>query len=105
MISFYIRGNLEVSKKFLESLKVFRFLDGETLQIITLAVSLGGFESVIEIPSLMSHDSVPVEERKELGITDNFFRLSVGLEAAEDLIADLDQALKKAVRDTLKDTI
>ncbi|UYV69393.1 CTH [Cordylochernes scorpioides] len=64
------------------------------LQLFTLAESLGSIESLVEIPSLMTHMSVPEEQRKELGITDNLVRLSVGLEAKEDLLADLDQALE-----------
>jgi cystathionine gamma-lyase len=58
---------------------------------------LGGYESLIEHPALMTHASLLQEQRDILGIGDNFLRLSVGLEEAEDLIADLDQALLKAV--------
>jgi len=60
---------------------------------------LGGYESLAEHPALMTHASVPPESRKELGIEDNFVRLSVGLENVEDLISDLDQALSKAMKD------
>lgn len=67
------------------------------LQIFTLAESLGGFESLAELPATMTHASVPAEHRIKLGITDNLIRLSVGIEDVEDLIQDLDQALKKAV--------
>ncbi len=66
-------------------------------QIFALAESLGGYESLIEHPALMTHGSVPKNQRDILGIGDNFVRLSVGLEEAEDLIADIDQALLKAV--------
>lgn len=62
-----------------------------------MAESLGGFESLAELPAVMTHASVPAEERKRLGITDNLVRISVGIEDVEDLIQDLDQALKKAV--------
>lgn len=62
-----------------------------------LAESLGGYESLAELPSIMTHASVPPEERAQLGITDNLIRLSVGCEDKEDLIADLDQALKIAI--------
>lgn len=69
----------------------FRFLDGLTL--IRLAVSLGGTESLILHPLSTSHSNVPAEVRERLGYTESLVRLSVGLEAPEDLIADLDQAL------------
>jgi len=84
MVSFYIKGGLVEAKKFLMNLKVF-----------TLAESLGGYESLAEHPAIMTHASVPEEERKILNISDNLIRLSVGIEASEDLIEDLDQALKK----------
>lgn len=87
MCSFYLRGGLEESQIFLQSLKIF-----------TLAESLGGFESLAELPSVMTHASVPEEQRKRLGISDNLIRLSVGLESVQDLINDLDQALKIAVK-------
>lgn len=87
MLSFYIKGNnLEVSKKFFKQLKVF-----------TLAESLGGYESLCELPSVMTHASVPKEMRDKLGITDGLIRVSCGLENAEDLINDLDQALRAVV--------
>jgi cystathionine gamma-lyase len=84
MLSFYIKGNLKSSGKFLSALKV-----------ITLAESLGGVESLIECPAVMTHGSVPADHRKKLGIDDNFIRLSTGIESITDLIADLDQALRK----------
>ncbi|VDK83826.1 unnamed protein product [Litomosoides sigmodontis] len=86
MMSFYLKGNLETSREFLSSLKIF-----------TLAESLGGFESLAELPALMTHASVPVEDRIKLGISDNLIRISVGIEDVEDLIEDLDEALKKAI--------
>ena len=82
-MSFYIKaGTLEKSSKFLQSLKVF-----------TLAESLGGYESLAELPSVMTHASVPAEQRAELGITDGLVRISVGLEDSQDLINDIEQAL------------
>jgi cystathionine gamma-lyase len=68
-----------------------RFL--ERTQIFTLAESLGGVESLIEHPAIMTHASIPPETRAALGISDGLVRLSAGIEAMEDLIADLDQAL------------
>jgi cystathionine gamma-lyase len=67
-----------------------------SLNLITLAESLGGVESLIDVPAVMTHASVPVEQRARLGITDALLRLSVGLEAVEDLVADLDQAIRAA---------
>lgn len=86
MISIYIKGGLEEANIFLKSLKLF-----------TLAESLGGYESLIEHPGIMTHASVPKEQRAVLGITDNFLRLSVGIETVEDLIEDINQALIKAI--------
>ena len=86
MISFYIRGGLSETMTFFQHLKVF-----------TVAESLGGYESLAEHPAIMTHASVPEDQRKMLGISDNMVRLSVGLEELNDLVADLDHALKKAV--------
>lgn len=86
MVSFRIKGTLENAKIFLKHLKVF-----------TLAESLGAVESLAELPSVMTHASVPAEQRAALGITDTLIRLSVGIEDEADLIADLDQALCQAV--------
>jgi cystathionine gamma-lyase len=82
MITIYIKGGLEASRKMLEKTRLF-----------ACAESLGGVESLIEHPAIMTHASVPVEHRAKLGITDNLIRLSVGIEGVDDLIADLDQAL------------
>ncbi len=82
MITFFINGGLIDSRKFLESLKIF-----------TLAESLGGIESLIEHPAIMTHASVPESERLKIGITDNLIRCSVGIENSDDLIDDLKQAL------------
>jgi cystathionine gamma-lyase len=65
----------------------------ERTELFTLAESLGGVESLIEHPAIMTHASIPPHVREELGISDAFIRLSVGVEDADDLIADLDQAL------------
>ena len=78
VLAFYINGGIEETHKFLMSLK-----------LCTLAVGLGGVETLIEAPGCMSHKSVPSETRKELGIYDNFVRLSVGLEETEDILNDL----------------
>ncbi|XP_021925303.1 cystathionine gamma-lyase isoform X1 [Zootermopsis nevadensis] len=86
IFSFYIKGGLRESTIFLKALKVF-----------TLAESLGGYESLAELPSVMTHASIPIEEREKTGITDSLVRLSVGLESSEDLVEDLDQALKAVV--------
>ena len=85
MISFYMKGNIKNAEKFLTALKQF-----------TLAESLGGVESLAENPALMTHGSVPPEVRKELGIEDNFCRLSVGIESTKDLLDDIKQALAKS---------
>ena len=82
MISMVVRGGLEPAKRLLERCSVF-----------TLAESLGGVESLIEHPGIMTHASVPPEIRKELGIDDGLIRLSVGIEHIDDLIADLSYAL------------
>ena len=61
--------------------------------MFTCAESLGGVESLIEHPAIMTHASVPPERRRALGISDGLIRLSVGVEHVDDLIADLEQAL------------
>jgi methionine-gamma-lyase len=71
--------------------EAFRMLDG--LQLVKLAVSLGGTESLASHPASMTHLSVPVARRKQLGITDNLVRVSIGIESAADLVADFAQAL------------
>lgn len=65
----------------------------ESLKVITLAESLGGVESLIEVPAIMTHASIPKEQREAAGIKDGLIRLSVGIEAVEDLQSDLNQAL------------
>lgn len=82
MVSFTFKsGKKEDAIKFLENIKVF-----------TLAESLGGVESLANLPAMMTHASIPEDKRAVLGITDDLVRLSVGIEDAEDLIADLEQA-------------
>lgn len=82
MITIFIRGGLAESRRFLENVHMF-----------ALAESLGGVESLIEHPAIMTHASVPAESRKALGISDNLVRLSVGIEHQQDLINDLEKAL------------
>ena len=65
-------------------------------EIFALAESLGGIESLAEHPASMTHASIPRTEREKVGITDGLVRLSVGIEAAEDLIADVDGAFERA---------
>lgn len=81
MITFYIKGDLNSARKFLEKVEIF-----------SLAESLGGVESLIEHPAIMTHASVPAEKRAELGISDTLIRLSVGIEDINDLIRDLENA-------------
>ena len=83
MVTAFIKGGLEPTRRFLER-----------CQIFALAESLGGVESLIEHPAIMTHASIPSENRAALGITDGLVRLSCGVEDVDDLIADLDQALK-----------
>ncbi len=82
MVTVTLKGGLVESRAFLENLEVF-----------SLAESLGGVESLVEHPAIMTHASVDEDKRAALGITDGLVRLSVGIEDAEDLIADLDRAL------------
>lgn len=86
MVSFYIKnGTLAMSNAFLSNLRVF-----------VLAESLGGIESLAELPAVMTHAAVAPELRAELGITEALLRISVGIEDVEDLIADISNALDKA---------
>ena len=82
IISMNIKGGLEKSKRFLEQTKIF-----------ALAESLGGVESLIEHPALMTHASLPKDRREAIGISDGLVRLSVGIESLDDLIEDIEQAL------------
>ncbi len=85
MISFVVKGGLEASRRLLEATKLF-----------FLAESLGGVESLIEHPAMMTHASIPPERRREMGIDDGLIRISVGIETYEDLQADLATALGAA---------
>ncbi len=83
IVSFFVRGGLAATKRVLER-----------TQLFTLAESLGGVESLIEHPAIMTHASIPPEQRARIGISDELVRLSVGIEDADDLVADLEQALQ-----------
>ena len=82
IITFFIKGGLEAARRFLERVKIF-----------SLAESLGGVESLIEHPAIMTHASLPKEVREKIGISDELIRVSVGIEHVDDLISDLKQAL------------
>lgn len=82
IVTFFVKGGLGEAKHFLERCRLF-----------TIAESLGGVESLVDHPGLMTHASIPPDKRRELGIDDSLIRLSVGVEDVEDLLADLEQAL------------
>ncbi len=82
MITFFIKGGLASARSFLERVEIF-----------SLAESLGGVESLIEHPAIMTHSSLPAEVRAKLGISDELIRVSVGIENVDDLIEDLEKAL------------
>ncbi|MDH5629914.1 MAG: cystathionine gamma-synthase [Gammaproteobacteria bacterium] len=84
MISILVKGGLNAASQFMQNLEIF-----------ALAESLGGVESLVNHPAIMTHASVPAEIRKQLGIEDGLVRLSVGIEDCDDLIADIEQALAK----------
>ncbi|MGE3608686.1 MAG: PLP-dependent aspartate aminotransferase family protein [Bacteriovoracaceae bacterium] len=84
MITFFLKGEIAESRRFLENLEIF-----------ALAESLGGVESLVDHPAIMTHASIPKNVREELGIFDNLIRLSVGIEDADDLINDLSNALSR----------
>jgi len=85
MISFDLAGGLEAARRFLRACRIF-----------TCAESLGGVESLVEHPAIMTHASVPPDRRRDLGIGDGFIRLSVGIEDVDDLRADLEAAFAAA---------
>ena len=85
MVSFEIKGGLEDTSRFIDACKV-----------ATIAPSLGAVETLVEQPALMSYFELTTEQREAIGIADSLVRLSVGIEAREDLIADLAQALDAA---------
>jgi cystathionine beta-lyase/cystathionine gamma-synthase len=82
MIAVEVSGSGEDARRFLERCRLF-----------TLAESLGGVESLISLPALMTHASIPAEARAALGINNRLVRISVGIEDIDDLIADLETAL------------
>lgn len=84
VISATVKGSLQEVSRMLSACKIF-----------TLAESLGGVESLIEHPAIMTHASIPADQRKALGIDDGLIRLSVGIESPDDLMADLDQAFRQ----------
>lgn len=86
MISFRIKGGAAAASKF-----------SSTTRLFTLAESLGGIESLLEVPAVMTHGGIPQAEREANGIYDDLIRLSVGIEDTEDLVADIEQALENAV--------
>ena len=86
MISFELYENYDI-KRFFSSVK-----------LIALAESLGGVESLVCHPASMTHASIPYEIRQKVGITEGLIRLSVGIENVEDIIADLEQAIKESVK-------
>jgi cystathionine gamma-lyase len=81
MLSFELDADLKTAKRFVES-----------LQFFAVAESLGGVESLIELPAIMTHASVPPEEREKIGLTDGLIRISVGIENCDDLLEDLQEA-------------
>jgi cystathionine beta-lyase/cystathionine gamma-synthase len=85
MISFEVKGGLEAARRVVER-----------TQLFTLAESLGGVESLIELPAAMTHASIPAETRRAHGVADGLVRISVGIEDVADLISDLDRALAQA---------
>jgi cystathionine gamma-lyase len=84
IVTLALDADLETTKDFVSGLELF-----------ALAESLGGIESLIEHPASMTHASIPRAEREKVGIVDGLVRLSVGIEDAEDLVADLDRGLSK----------
>ena len=82
MVSFELKGGLEAGNTFASATKVF-----------TLAESLGGVESLVEVPPSMTHASIPTEVRHAAGLADGLVRLSVGIEHIDDLLADIEQAI------------
>ncbi|WP_242341119.1 MULTISPECIES: cystathionine gamma-synthase [Anaeromyxobacter] len=87
MLTFVIRGGLDAARAFLQNVRIF-----------ACAESLGGVESLIEHPAIMTHASVPKETREALGIADGFIRVSAGIERADDLLADLERGFAAAKR-------
>eukprot|EP01129_Flabellula_baltica_P000645 TRINITY_DN10619_c0_g1_i1.p1 TRINITY_DN10619_c0_g1~~TRINITY_DN10619_c0_g1_i1.p1 ORF type:complete len:454 (-),score=122.72 TRINITY_DN10619_c0_g1_i1:19-1380(-) len=86
VVTFFLKGGIDQARQFLENVSVF-----------ALAESLGGVESLVDHPAIMTHAAIPAEERKKLGISDSLIRLSVGIENIDDLLADLENALSHVV--------
>ena len=84
MLSFRVKGGQDTARKFCGETKVF-----------TLAESLGGIESLVELPGVMTHAGIPQEQRELAGVFDDLVRISCGIEDAEDLVRDVEQALSK----------
>jgi cystathionine gamma-lyase len=80
ILSVELDGSIDDAKRFLDALEEFE-----------LAVSVGGVESLVELPAAMTHEPIPNAEREAMGITDTLVRISVGIEGVEDLVADLDR--------------
>ncbi|SCU77528.1 LAFA_0A02124g1_1 [Lachancea sp. 'fantastica'] len=87
MISFRIKGGAEAAAKFSSSTRLF-----------TLAESLGGIESLLEVPAVMTHGGIPQDQREASGVFDNLVRLSVGIEDTDDLLDDIKSAIEKAAK-------
>ena len=85
MVSFELKGSVDAANEFAKSTKIF-----------TLAESLGGVESLVEVPPSMTHASIPAEVRRAAGLADGLVRLSVGLENEQDLVRDVERALEAA---------
>lgn len=94
MISFRVRGGAEVARNFCSSTKFF-----------TLAESLGGVESLVELPAEMTHAGIPIGEREAAGVYDDLVRLSCGVEDGEDLVNDVLEALSKATHNSASGSV
>lgn len=88
MLSFRIKGGKRAAERFCQ-----------LTQIFVLAESLGGVESLVEVPSAMTHAGIPREQREAIGVFDDLVRVSCGVEDGEDLVRDVVQAVEKAVRE------
>jgi cystathionine gamma-lyase len=91
LLSFRIRGGGAAAERFCQATKIF-----------TLAESLGGVESLVEVPAAMTHAGIPQEKREAVGIYDDLIRVSCGVEETEDLVADVLRALDDAVKNSAK---
>jgi cystathionine gamma-lyase len=84
MVSFEVKGGLAAARRVLARFRIFK-----------IAESLGGVESLVELPAIMTHASIPKAERQKAGLDDGLIRLSVGIEDGDDLLRDVDRALGK----------